>query len=136
MPARQIVTRLKATVGVTTLVSNRIYPILARESKTSPLPYITYQRISTNVINGSTGESNVTFTRFQINSVGATYPSAAAVALTVRSALAGWSSTAGTPIVDMSHHLEEIDLPSDLLEGQDKAIFVVAQDYMLQVQNT
>ncbi|KKL59743.1 hypothetical protein LCGC14_2212300 [marine sediment metagenome] len=136
MPARQIVTRLKATVGVTTLVSNRIYPILARESKTSPLPYITYQRISTNVINGSTGESDVSFIRYQVNSVGATQLSAATVALTVRAAFKGWSSTAGTPVVDMSHHIDEVDLPSDLLEGQDKAIFVVAQDYLLQVKNT
>lgn len=79
-----LVTALGAA-GVTALVSSRVYPAPLPEDAT--LPAVTYQRISSPTEYHLAGRGPLTLSRFQINSVGATYTSAHGVAEAVSAAL-------------------------------------------------
>lgn len=123
----RIVAKLKGTNAVTALVSTRVYPM--RMAASVALPAVTYQRISTTPQNHATGTLTGQTARVQIDCWAASYAGAKGVAGAVRDALSGWSDNSGTPVVIMSHLIDEQDDAEPVEEGTDTTVFRVSQDY-------
>lgn len=114
----QIVARLTGFVGLTALISSRVYPVIIPQ-KTS-LPAVCYQRISTNRPSCFGGDAGIVQARFQIDCLAESEPGstsgARAVASQVISALQRWRSSAGSPTV----HDVFIDNQSEDYEPETK----------------
>lgn len=95
---------LAGAAGVSTLVSNRIYPVLLPQSPTYPA--ISVQRISNSPQQGST---SVRETRYQVNCWAATYAAAQSAAAAVKATLEEYTATATTPRIKMSLVVNEMD---------------------------
>lgn len=80
-----IYAQLMATLAVTDLVVDRVYPIMMPQQPT--LPAITYQRISTTDRYAQDGSQDLPTVRVQINCVAATLAAAGALSAAVRTAL-------------------------------------------------
>jgi len=127
-------TKLTATAGVTTLVSTRIYPLLAPDDAT--YPNVTYQKISAPRINTHDGPSGLAVCRFQINSWAVTtaskhgYQAAKEIADAIRVAIDGVSFAAwGTVVIQHCTLLDESDVFDPSPESEEIRVYGVRQDY-------
>ena len=93
MIATRLVTQLKATSGVTDLVSTRIYP--GYRPQDDPLPAIVYEATSIQPINHANGTTGTTETKIEVVSYAATYAGAQALGEAVAAALSGWTDSSG-----------------------------------------
>lgn len=78
-------TLLSTASGVTSLVSTRIYPLVAPQD--AALPYVTYQVVSTEAHNQLSGAAPSERKVVQINCISNTYANAKAIAEAVKTAL-------------------------------------------------
>jgi hypothetical protein len=115
-----VVARLGASPGVTALVATRIYPMLMPQ--TAPLPAVTYQRISTERVQGLRGSLGLIDPRVQVDSWAETYGTAKRVAEQVRLALDGYTTPGGLFSMILAER--------DLLE-EDGLRHRVSQDYSI-----
>lgn len=131
MPQTRLVAKLKATSGVTSLVSTRIYPMLRPAG--SILPAIAYQVTSNNHVNSAGGTTTTREMRITVDCIAGTYAGAWALADAVRTALSGW--------VDSSSCVWHLDDESDGAEvlgpGQEEnTSYTVTQDYLVWYDET
>jgi len=85
--------RLAGFAGLSALVSDRIYPAIAKQG--AALPYVVHTRISGARESAMGADTGVSRARFQISSFGSTYSSAKSVAKQIRLALQRYSGTVG-----------------------------------------
>lgn len=83
----EISSTLQVYAGLIPLVSTRIYPLLLPQ--TPVLPAIVYQKISGPRSYSHSGDSNLTFTRYQFSIWAHTYAIAKSVAAQLRACLSG-----------------------------------------------
>ncbi len=131
MPETRIVVKLLTTSAVTTLIGARLRQI-QRKTDWGTSDSITYQRISTDWSNHSTGTSTLGFARIQIDCWSSTPLGARTLAAAVRAALSGWSDTSGTPDVTMCHLQNEQDMPPGPDGGEEATEYRISQDYFVQ----
>ena len=134
MPERRIYSRLVATTAVTDLVGTNIKPITQLQG--ASLPLITWQRITTETINHSTGATTTENARIQINSYAETYDDAKTLGRAVKAALSGWGSSTANPQISMTHIESDADLPDGPEPGEDSFVNGVTQDYLLWYSTT
>lgn len=79
--------------GLSTLISKKIYPIIAPEG--TAVPYVTYTRISGQRFHAFRSDSGMTNPTFQFSCFGTSYSNAKAVAAQLRAALQNYSGTMG-----------------------------------------
>jgi hypothetical protein len=88
-----LVYKLTNTVGLTALISTRVY--LERIPQGATLPCLTYQRISTPRVHthDTSGSAGTAYPRFQFDAWATTYASAKAITDALRAALNGYKGT-------------------------------------------
>jgi len=112
---------LAANVGLSALVSTRIYPINAPTSAT--MPYIIYQRLNNRSMwhLGSTSSSKLTVESFQFDIFSSTALSCENVSIKLRQALDGYSGlmNGGTNVrrVFLQDVLDSFENPTDATEN-------------------
>jgi hypothetical protein len=86
-------TKLSTTVGITNLISTRVYP--NKLPQTVTLPAMTYQRIDTPRVHShdSSGSAGTAHPRFQFDCWAETYSGAKAISDALRAALNGYKGT-------------------------------------------
>jgi hypothetical protein len=140
MPETRLVNKLKTTDAITAIVGQKVYPIdvpqergvTASEKAISELPYITFQMISDQSINHSTGAREGSWTRVQVDLWAAEYPYVKALANAVKAALKNWTDDTGDPIITSCHYQTGHDLPEPHSPGEDQRVHRVSQDYRVQ----
>ncbi len=120
--------RLSGHAGLSTLVSNRIYPPPVPQNPTYPL--CTYQEIDRYPIHVFQGTAGVKHIRYQIDSWGATLASAKAVAAQVEAALDCYSGTSDGIVIKNSFLEAQRPSPYDDAEGVHRVI----QDFVLEYE--
>jgi hypothetical protein len=136
MPETRLVAKLKATTAITDIVGSKIFPIMAPvKKKGKPVvtipPYITYQTISDQSENHSTGATETNHCRMQIDLWASTYADAKTLATAVKTALKNWTDNTGSPVISSCHYENGNDLPDPPLPGQEVQVHRVSQDYFL-----
>lgn len=131
MPETRIVVRLLATSAVTDLIGTRLRKI-QRKTAWGSSDSVTYQTISTDWSNHSTGTTTLGFARIQVDCWSATPVGVRALAAAVRGALSGWSESSGTPTVTMCHLQNEQDMPEGPDPGEEATEYRITQDYLVQ----
>jgi len=131
MPETRMLAKLLATTAVTDLVGDRIRKH-HRKTDWGQSDAITYQRISTDWVNGADKNSSTAFARIQLDLWSSTPLGARALANAVRTALNGWRDTDGSPAVSMCHFLNEQDLPQGPDSGEEATEYRISQDYLIQ----
>ncbi len=134
MPETRLKAQLVGSTALTDLIGTRVFPVFLPQGVT--LPAVTYQRVGTTPLNGSTGGGDVSFARFQLNAFATTYAGAKAVAKQTRIALRAWSDSTGTPAISMTSYHGEFDLPEPPEPAQDNYIHGVMQDWFVQFTST
>ncbi len=119
---KAIIATLKASAGLTVLVSTRIYGVTAPQGVTAP--YVTLFRVSAERPSAMGDDIGIVRARVQVNSWGATYESAKNVCDQVRAALQRFSGVSASITVLDTFLLSEQDL-----HEPDVPIYHVAQDY-------
>ncbi len=79
--------------GVSALVGNRVYPLMAPQD--AALPHLVYQRISSPRLRSHGGPSGLAHPRFQITATAGSYSAARSLANAVRASLDGFRGTMG-----------------------------------------
>ena len=125
----QIYTQLAATIAVTDVVSTRIYRYQA--PRAAALPYLTFQRIDTQIENHATGATVTTHCRVMVDSWGEDMDTVRKLADAVGTAISGWSNPGGSPSISMCHQISDVDLSEIPDEGNDQMLFRISQDYEL-----
>lgn len=107
-------THLRATTAVTSLTSDRIYPLVAEQGVS--LPYITYQLISNPSHHAMIADPPIKSPRYQISSFSTSRNGMIAVSTQIKSTLRDKKGTLGTSnfvvqriFLDSEHDLPEID---------------------------
>ena len=118
---------LAADTDVSTAVGDRIYPMIAEQG--AALPYITFQRISANHIDCTTGSSGLAEARIQIDCVATGYLATRTLTEHVRDAMQGYTGVAGTIDIDIIRLLDDRDGLQEEIEGSEKVRFVVSSDF-------
>ncbi len=135
MPDTRLTAKLLATETVTAIVGSRVFPIMAPTNLQGrvkvELPYITYQTISDQSVNHSTGATETNSTRIQIDLWAETYAGAKALATAVKTALKNWTDATGDPVISSCHYQNGNDLPDPPSPGQERRTHRVSQDYLL-----
>ena len=104
-----LVAILKADETVAGLVTARIYPVYIPESAT--LPCITYQVTGKTDVNCAGGQTPLVEGSAQITCFATTYLGAVALADAVRSAVGGYSGTAGGTVIQAIFVTDQGDIP-------------------------
>ena len=91
--------RLSNYAGLSSLVSTRIYPVLAPQG--AILPYVIYERISGTRIRALASDTDLASPRYQFTSFSDDYDEAYSVSEQVRAALQRYTGTVGSPGVDI-----------------------------------
>lgn len=120
--------RLADTTAVVARVGARIYRgwIPQRAGR----PCITFQRISTTPVNGSTGPSGTQNIRIQVDVWALTPSEARAIATAVAGALSGWSRTSD-PEIGRCNLVSDQDMTEPSDNGESKPEYRVSQDYSI-----
>jgi hypothetical protein len=124
MPETRLVAKLKATSGVTTLVSTRITPGYRKQG--TALPAIVYQVYSDRPVNHAGGTTDTSEMRLSVYCMAATYAGSKALAAAVKAAISGWTDSSGSV-----WHLEsQSDDIGDPMSGQDvPEYYAINQEY-------
>jgi len=136
MPERRIYAQLAGSTGVTGRLASSaasIKPMATAQAAARPC--ITYQRISTVPVVGSTGHESSMQARLQLDIWSDTYVAAKQIATAAREALRGFQSS-GPPVIDMTHLDSEQDFDEPVEPGQDERIYRVSQDYLVDFVTT
>lgn len=121
-------TRLSGFSGLAALISARIYPMRAPQAAT--LPFVVYQRLPGGErVTAMGADPGVSFSPFQFDCYGQTYPSAKAVGTQLRYALERWRDANSNPEVLDSFIERDQDL--DPMEEPVTELFRVSQDYRI-----
>jgi len=83
--------KLSTTASLSSVVSSRIFPLIAPENTT--LPFVTYQIINSDIPRNLNGRSGVRSARFQINAFANSYLSAAQIIQIIKDVLCGSTFT-------------------------------------------
>lgn len=118
---------------VSGLVGSRIYPTVA--PATAGLPYVVYQRISTNRVRDQGGVSDLAQPRIQVSCWADSYSGTKTLADAVRAAIDGYRGTAGpvgsqTAIRRITCE-NETDAADLYPEGSDNRVFGTIFDFMV-----
>ena len=124
-----VYSRLGAVAGVTALVSTRIYPDQGPQKPTDP--YITFRVVSERHEHHMTAAAGGVFARVQIDCWSRTSEDAAAVGEAVRNALQGWTGTAGSVAVKLSHLANRFSMPAGPSDGSDAAWHRATLDFLM-----
>jgi hypothetical protein len=108
-----LVAKLKATSGVTSLVSTRIYPVKAPQD--TQASYIVYDLMGGTDEVVHSGMDGLRNARISFSCHGTTYAAAKAVAEAVRTALGGFNGTQSGLAVRIPVVMEDVDLYDDSL---------------------
>ena len=106
--------RLTSQTAVSSIVSNRVYPIIAPQG--TPLPLIMYQRTGVErpqSLSGNVGNPVVTL---QLTSYGTSYIDVKRLARAVRMAVDGWTGTTASVTIQRTTLASEADgmeMPAD-----------------------
>ena len=127
--------RLAEIPGVRGRVGSRIYRGIRPQG--TPLPAITFQRISTTPVNSAEGQGSTIFARFQIDCWAATQSFCRDLADAVRgngsTGLGGWTRLgSGAPLLSMVHLMTDTDQPEPPGAGDEKPIWRIRQDYHVE----
>jgi len=121
--------KLVATSGVTSLVSTRIYPVVAAQS-VAGADYITYELVSGSPHHDMAGPEGLAWARVSYLCHSGSYANARAIAAAVLGALDGYRGTAST-----------VDIWACLSEGvfavgfdEEARVHTVAADFMVQYE--
>jgi hypothetical protein len=128
-------TYLSTKAAIVAVVGTRVFPIeVARQlfaGRTTNLPCITFQLISTRQIGAMLGSSGMAYKRYQITAWSDTYNTTESIAELVRLAMDGYTGSFGTVTIQSCLHEGEGDtfeLPAD---DETARIFGRQQDYMI-----
>ena len=129
MPERRLVNKMKNTATITAIVAKQIYPIKQRQGNDKPA--ITYEVISDQSVNHSTGGTATSSCRVQVDCWAVTYPVARALANALKAALLSWSDATGDPLISSCHYMNGSDIVEPPNAGQDTVTYRVSQDYLI-----
>ncbi len=118
--------KLTSFAGVTALVADRVYPLLAPQDITRP--FITYQRISSPRIKNLQGASYTAQTRFQIDCYALSYMAARELSGQVRLALDGWSNLTTAVAIKGSSLINDSDFP---VTETDPKLYRVMMEFLI-----
>lgn len=90
--------RLSGFAGLNALISNRVYPTVIPQN--SPLPVVSYRRISTTRESAMGSDTGIARARFQLDSFAESFSAVRPVAEQVRAALQRWRNNSGTVVQD------------------------------------
>lgn len=107
-------------VGLSALISTRLYPGIAPQDVT--LPAVVYQRVSSVPESLLTADTNVTRDRFQFTVLASSYESLVNVGVQVKAAFQRWQGTEASVIIEDSYLTGDVDLYQDDTEIFGKAI--------------
>lgn len=119
-----LVTKLRATSAVSTLVSTRIYPSHAPQTATTP--YVVFDLVGGNVLGTHDGGSSLRDGRVSFSCIASTYASAKAIAKAIKGTLSGLKETLSGVAVAIHTTYEDEDMYDDLL-----SLHVVVTDFEL-----
>ena len=133
---------LKADADVAALVSTRVYPALAPQD--AALPYITYERVSTQRLMTHDGQNGLIGPRIQIDCWASTYGGAKTLADKVRLCMNGhknaYGETTGTApndyVIQGIVQLGELDLPELPQTAGEKPVYRVSMDFEVWYEET
>ena len=126
--------RLTSQTAVSSLISSRVYPLIAPQG--TPLPLVVYQRTAVErpqSLSGNVGNPVVTL---QLTTYGTSYTSVKSIARAVRIAIDGWTgTTAGVTIQRSTLRTEAdgVDLPAD---DQMLPYYSVQQSFEFRIDET
>ena len=106
--------RLTSQTAVSSLISTRVYPLIAPAG--TPMPLVVYQRTAVErpqSLSGNVGNPVVTL---QLTTYGTSYTSVKSIARAVRLAVDGWTGTTAGVTIQRSTLLTEadgVDMPAD-----------------------
>lgn len=123
---------LAATSGITSLVSTRIYPVLAPQG--GSLPYVVMTQVSSEHIRHTTGRAQVARTRMQFDAYAGTSPAVQSVADALRVALDMYTGTMGATaqVVVQRVFLESMrDLFIAPADASEQGPFRMSLDFMI-----
>jgi hypothetical protein len=119
--------------GVKALISNRLFPLLAKQG--TAFPYAVYSVISAERVHSDDGPALNAMPRVQIDCYGRTYGQAREVFEAMRTALDGFSGffeTNDSPPEQVNIQAVELLNESDFIEEEgDKRIFRVSADFWI-----
>lgn len=123
-------TEIKATTGITSLSSNRIYPMTAQQA--AKMPFIVYQQISNVPVHAFKGDPKITMYRFQISTRSTSYTGTLAVSTQIKTALRDKTGTLGTSnfTVQRIFFDSEYDLP-EIDPKTKNFVYHRCQDYLI-----
>lgn len=101
-----IVARLLATTGVTTLVGDRIDPLLVAERTTYPC--VTYRQVDRDPVSAFGDDVALTQSVVEVESFAETFTAARALAAAVQTSLQRWRGTAGGVTVQSVFFEQEV----------------------------
>lgn len=117
-------TRVITDTTISGLIGTKFYPATAVQEATAP--YAVYQRISTPRDYTQDGASGMSWPRYQITSIAATFSGARALADAMRARLSGFSGTVESVVIGAIFLDQEADEFRDALNE-----FTVRQDYII-----
>ena len=125
-------TKIKSVSGITALIGSgdntRFYPLIAPNS--AYLPYVTFQRISSEHLHHQTASAGLAHALFQFDIYAATGPSADAIAQAFRAGFDGlttatWTSTAVKRVL-LENQLDLYEAPED---GSEKGVHRIMMSF-------
>jgi hypothetical protein len=126
--------RLTSQTAVSSLISSRVYPLIAPQG--TPLPLVVYQRTAVErpqSLSGNVGNPMVTL---QLTTYGTSYTSVKTIARAVRIAIDGWTGTTAGVTIQRSTLLTEadgVDMPAD---DQMLPYYSVQQSFEFRIDET
>jgi len=114
---------LKSQSGLTNLVGNRIYPLVAPDDAT--LPYVVYQKISSVEGVSHSGNSHIAHSRFQFFCVASMYKEAKDIAIQLKLIFHGSTISLDNYKLYAGYKVNELDSYSD-----ESGIFTILIDFM------
>lgn len=129
MPVTRLVNKLTNTTAITDIVDAEIYPVKQRQANDKPA--ITYEVISDQSVNHSTGGTATSSMRVQIDCWATTYIAVRTLADAVKAALLSWTDATDDPMISSCHYMNGSDIIEPPNAGQDTMTHRVSQDYLI-----
>lgn len=127
MIERAIYNILKADVGVSALVSSRVYPNITPQD--AALPYLVIVRADTEHVESTSGSSGLARASIEVISFSDSYKEVKALAEAVRKALQGYTGAIGRDKIGGIHAGSETDGMGLQAEGGEKYVHWVSFDF-------
>ena len=124
-----IIGHLLDTMGVSALVSNRVYPLSLPQGRT--LPAMTVQRVSGAPLYADDGEAGLVNPRVQVDCWGATYAAAKLSARAAVTALSAYVGDMGGVEVQYVLLEDERDMPRESGANAAEYVFRVSLDFIV-----